>query len=162
MKKILLFLIVLIFGSQGFSQSLSPEVISSSGDHFMGADVQLSWTIGETMIETYLVSSNQLTQGFHQTNLTITLVEDFQNDFQVKVYPNPTPDLLTIEWEKMTASPKLTIVDLTGKVLLSQSLNAQNLVETIDLSAYPAGNYYLQLKKADNQTIKTFKVLKIK
>lgn len=49
-----------------FSQSLSPEVISSSGDHFQNAGGSISWTLGETVTETFTGASIVLTQGFQQ------------------------------------------------------------------------------------------------
>ena len=76
MKKPLLLLLSFLLWSLGYSQSVSPEVTASSGDHFIGTNVQLSWTIGETMIKTYVNNSNQLTQGFHQTNLMVTSCSD--------------------------------------------------------------------------------------
>ena len=48
-------------------QSLTPEVVSSSGDYFEGANASLSWTLGELATETFDNGNNILTQGFQQT-----------------------------------------------------------------------------------------------
>ena len=81
MKKLPLLFLGLILNCLTFGQSISPEVIASSGDHFTGTDAQLSWTIGELVIDTYTNGSTQLTQGFHQTNLIITNVEVLSRRF---------------------------------------------------------------------------------
>lgn len=66
MKKLLILftligLTVLIYG-----QSLNPEVISTSGDYFENSNASLSWTLGETVTETFENSNFFLTQGFQQ------------------------------------------------------------------------------------------------
>ena len=162
MKKPLLFFLGLLFCSLGYSQSVSPEVTASAGEHFTGTNAQLSWTIGETMIETYDNSSNQLTQGFHQTNLMVTAVEDLAESFQIKVFPNPATDVLNIEWSEISEVLSLTLYDATGKQLLRQKALDQTMTKTLDLTAYAAGSYLLYLSNPDGKTIKTFKILKIK
>ena len=52
----------------------SQEVKGTSGDYFQNAQASLSWTIGEPMTETYTTGTNILTQGFHQTGLTIVSI----------------------------------------------------------------------------------------
>ena len=162
MKKPLLFFLVLLFWGLGYSQSVSPQVTASAGEHFSGTNAQLSWTIGETMIETYVNGSNQLTQGFHQTNLMITAVNDLAESFQVKVFPNPATDVLNIEWSEITDPLNLNLFDATGKQLLLQKALDQTMPKTLDLSGYATGNYLLHLSNSDGETLKIFKILKIK
>jgi hypothetical protein len=47
-------------------QTLTPEVISSSGGYFDNTNASLSWTLGEPVIETLTETNAILTQGFHQ------------------------------------------------------------------------------------------------
>ncbi len=162
MKKPLLLFLGLLFCSLGYSQSVSPEVTASAGEHFTGTNAQLSWTIGETMIETFENGSNQLTQGFHQTNLLVTTVEDLAESFHVNAFPNPATDILNIEWSEITDPLTLTLCDATGKQLLRQKTLGQTMTNTLDLTAYAAGSYLLHLSNPDGKTIKTFKILKIK
>jgi hypothetical protein len=66
MKK---FSIIIIGGLLSFAvaaQSLSPEVIASSGDYYENANASLSWTLGEIATETYSAGGSILTQGFQQ------------------------------------------------------------------------------------------------
>jgi len=50
-------------------QSLTPQVIASSGGYFTNGSGSLSWTIGETITETFTAGSSQLTQGFQQPDV---------------------------------------------------------------------------------------------
>ncbi|MBP7497474.1 MAG: T9SS type A sorting domain-containing protein [Bacteroidales bacterium] len=72
MKKLFFIFLSILFSNLGFSQSLSPEVISSAGDFFSGANITLSWTLGEPVIETFSSQDGQivLTQGFQQPEAT--------------------------------------------------------------------------------------------
>ena len=86
---------VLLLGTC-FAQSTSPQVIASGGDHFKGSNAQISYTIGEPVIDTYQGSNAELTQGFHQTNLTIDGVEDLVDGYALEVFPNPTTQFIVI------------------------------------------------------------------
>lgn len=66
MKTTNLLFIFVIFPILIYSQSVSPEVISSAGDYYEGANVSLSWTLGEIATETYSNGNVILTQGFQQ------------------------------------------------------------------------------------------------
>ena len=49
------------------SQSISPEVIASAGDVYLIQNgPRLSWTMGESAVETYPIGNTRLTLGFHQ------------------------------------------------------------------------------------------------
>ena len=49
-----------------FSQSNESEVIATSGEYFEEAGISLSWTLGETINETFSNENFILTQGFQQ------------------------------------------------------------------------------------------------
>ena len=94
MKKIQIIITILSFILYGFTGS-SQEVVSSAGEHFEVNNYQLSWTIGETVTETFSAGANILTQGFHQTGLeTVSIFELEDIDITVNIAPNPTPDVI--------------------------------------------------------------------
>lgn len=66
MKKIIFSLIIILIPFFITAQSVSPEVISSSGDYYEGANGSLSWTLGEIATETFSSGNVILTQGFQQ------------------------------------------------------------------------------------------------
>lgn len=152
----------MLYGGWSYGQSLSPEVISTAGDHFATANAQLSWTLGEPIIETLNGSgAAMLTQGFHQTNLMVTALEDLAVDFQVRVYPNPTVGWLNVEAEEAPAAFGLELFDATGRLLRSSPVEPESGLRTLDLSGYAPGLYLLRLHTQGRKTIKTFKVFKI-
>jgi hypothetical protein len=79
MRKFFLFFLGLSGVGWVQAQSLSPEVVATAGDHFATSTAQLSWTLGEPVIETFTdAAATQLTQGFHQTNLMVVAVGDYR------------------------------------------------------------------------------------
>lgn len=127
MKRLLPVLLLLFSAGLAISQSVAPQVTASAGGHFTGANAQLSWTIGEVVIETFETETNQLTQGFHQTNMLITAVEDLAKDFQVKIFPNPTAAIMKIQWKETVDAMILSLYNHQGQQVMRQSIVGQVL-----------------------------------
>jgi len=53
------------------------QVITAASGNYIGANVQLSWTTGEPIIETFTGRNVILTQGFHQWKIIIKTIEPF-------------------------------------------------------------------------------------
>ena len=58
------------------------------------------------------------------------------------IYPNPTSDVLTLQFEK-TGEYIVTISDISGKVLHRQTVNDQ--IVKMDMNAFPAGVYLIMI-----------------
>lgn len=133
------------------------EVISTQGDSYDNGTNTIDFTIGEPVIETVSDGTNDATQGFHQTNLTITNIEDLDANFSVNIYPNPTSEVinLTIEkYEKIT----FQIFDMGGKLV--EELMLTSSTTNVNVSDYPKGTYLLTLTQSDKKKIKTYKIVK--
>lgn len=158
MKKISLLIIGIFLMNLAFSQTASPELISSSGDSFNNTSYQLDWSIGECITATHTAGDYVITQGFHHDSYIITLVEDLATDINITVYPNPTTDLLTVNFEASARpSSVLIITDINGKVLLQENINETE--KQLNFSVYTSGVYFLTVKQ-ENQVIKNFKIIK--
>lgn len=132
------------------------EVVSSQGESYTNAAANINFTIGEVVTATYSNASNDLTQGFHQTNWKFTELVDHNPLFVVSVYPNPTSEWLTVkapEFENVMC----TFYDGNGKLVMQASL--VNELTQIEVSQWAAGNYSLVLTKSD-LSLKTIKLIK--
>ncbi len=142
-------------------QSLSPQVVATAGGQFYTYDsVRVSWTIGEPLTETFSRDSTILTQGFHQTYLTITAVEDLAADIRVKVFPNPTSGRVNIDVRDVKVPLQMTLSDESGRMLMKRQTSMQNSFNQFNLSRLADGVYYLYMATEDGQTVKTFKIVK--
>lgn len=160
MKKICLLIIGIFLMNLAFSQTASPELISSSGNSFNNATYQLDWSIGECITATHTAGDYVITQGFHHDSYIITLVEDLATDINITVYPNPTTDLITIKTENSRfeeGKGEVFLININGKVLLQEKINETE--KQLNFSVYTSGVYFLTVKQ-ENQVIKNFKIIK--
>ena len=137
--------------------SFGQEVISSQGDSYTSASGSIDFTIGETVIETVGDASNDLTQGFHQTNWNFVGIDDFDPSFEVKVYPNPVDEYLivtTAEHQHKTYE----LYDANGKIIKRGQLAGEETM--IDTRTLLPASYSIRIK--DEQVdLKTIKLIKI-
>lgn len=147
------------------AQSLTPEVQASSGDFYTGGGVTLSWTLGETVTETYSSPSNIVTQGFQQPDVTVTKVEEATAGVNVVVFPNPTAGQLSVELTSVASRKmQLELVDINGRLLHSQQAEVPAGVQTLtmDIASLAAGQYMLRVKDTGKKTESVYRIQKNK
>jgi hypothetical protein len=132
------------------------EVVSTQGDSYSNANGSIDFTIGEVVINTGTDGTNDLTQGFHQTNWNFLGVEDFAPNYEAIIFPNPTEDVLNIK-TSMFENVTYTLYDAQGKLVLQDILSAEQT--PIQVSQLATGNYSLTLNN-QTQNLKTFKLVK--
>ena len=118
-----LFVVFSLFCFFSFAQNNDQQVISSIGTSYSNNEYIMESTLGETVIST-IENGNILTQGFHQTTLKITSVSEL-SDIELKLYPNPTIGLFTIEFGK-NQSLNIDLSSLNGKTIFSETIENQN------------------------------------
>ena len=67
------------------------------------------------------------------------------------VYPNPAVDNLTISLDKGNGYANLSAYDITGRLVLSNNVNTDGGIVTIDLSNFDNGNYIFSLNFEDGK-----------
>lgn len=136
---------------------MAQEVISTQGDSYSNANNTLDFTIGEPVIGTVTDGTNDLTQGFHQTVLVITNVEDLDAKFLVNIFPNPTSEAVNLTVEEY-GGVTFQLFDVAGKLLTQASLTGKNT--TVKVGDYPKGTYLLTLTQEENKKVKVYKIIK--
>lgn len=135
------------------------EVVSSNGDSQSAAGYEVSWTVGEVVIATMTGGTNTLTHGFHQTQITVTAVSDLLlPGLEIKVFPNPTKEFITIQFSEYIEDTRYAIYDLRGKLIENRLINSADT--EINLKSYASGQYILKLTNSSRQAIQTFQVIK--
>ena len=79
-----------------------------------------------------------------------------ENLNQLKIYPNPVENILTIEYLAFKID-KINLIDVNGKTVFTKSLNSNPI--QLDLKSYPKGIYFLQLVSGE-KIIQTEKIIK--
>ncbi|MCB9308657.1 MAG: T9SS type A sorting domain-containing protein [Lewinellaceae bacterium] len=91
-----------------------------------------------------------------------TSSQDISSDAYVKISPNPTSGPLNILIYALEGTSIVEIFDQTGKQMLYQPIYQGNITDfsyDIDISAFPSGFYYLQLKSGLDAHV--YKIIKI-
>jgi len=122
------------------------------------------------LVDNYLDTKINLNSGFNEysfsvdTNIPLSAawnrfniifvtntlgIDDNQLENNLKVYPNPTSDILNIDLNKnISGIDKLQLYDVNGKLVYKQNL--KNLTNTkIDVSQLSSGVYLLKIKTND-------------
>jgi len=141
----------------GNAQEVERAVVSSTGDYYANGAGQLSITVGEVVTETVSDGTNELTQGFHQTAIVVTSIEEHLTELDINVFPNPTMESITIQLKELESGLTLTVHTLEGKVVLNKTVKA--LETKLNLATFANGTYFVNVTKAEKR-IKTFKILK--
>ena len=137
---------------------LTPEVVASAEDSYTSNTLNVDWTLGEIMTETFEYAGTLvLTQGFHQPSLSTTSIGDPVASLGIiKVYPNPTSSSISIEREK-PGELQLQLLDMRGSILRKQTFNGTQ--SELDLSDLPNGIYVLRMSDRE-QASQSLRIIK--
>lgn len=166
MKKLFFTLITLCASALiGYSQTADPSVVASAGGNYEDADIQVSWTLGETVIATISDGTTTLTQGFHQESYEIIGMEEVvkNENYDVKLFPNPTDNFINCEISNDENIDKIIfrIMDSKGNVINMKEfkdLDDKQFVTKFNLTESAPGEYFIQIM--NDEYNKSFKVIK--
>lgn len=146
--------LLLVFSGMG--QLRAQQTFNASAGHaILGGKVQHSYSVGEmTLVHTATTSSARFTQGFLQpvqisvenTGQTVS-GEGLEN---LKVYPNPTRDLLHVEcWVNESSRLTYQLFDAAAHLIINKTVSQKEGQDrfSIDLRPFAAGTYFLVIRK---------------
>lgn len=154
MKNIILILLV---STMGYSQTISKQVIGTTGNTLTNSNLKVSFTVGEPVVGLMTAGGNQLGNGYYPAlDLQALSVEDNTMDVELKVYPNPTSQSLYVLHPDIS-SFGISIVDLNGKQLYVGTINKD---EPLDVSNYTQGMYLVTIENKETNKKNTYKIIK--
>lgn len=162
MKKIILGTLLLLAGLCPAlnAQDMPRTVVGNAGDYYEHALFgNLHWTVGEIAVSRFQ-NGQELAEGFHQAyyDLVVSVSEPVLPEWEVSIFPNPTIGELQVRLPE----PESLMAQLysgNGQLLLTEEkLQSEH---SIDMSAMPAGVYWLQLIAADGRS-QSYQVQKIR
>ncbi len=148
---------VILITSIGYSQTIAKQVIGSAGKTQINSNLKVSWTIGEPVVGLMSAGGNQLSNGYYPAmNIKTLKNEDNFVDLQVKVYPNPTSQLLCVSHPELN-SFAIQITDLNGKQIYAGKISKDH---PLDMSYYTQGMYLVTIENNKTKTKNTYKIIK--
>lgn len=132
---------VLSLANTASAQSVTPVVVASAGATASIGNTQISYTIGETVVPTFYAGNTYLTQGFQQPSWIEVGISEVGVE-GIKVFPNPTAEVVTIETGNQKY--KVELYDMLGQIVIESS-EVKGSTQ-LDLSTLAPATYALVLK----------------
>jgi len=146
-------------------QSISRSVISPLGKEFSSANVSGSYTVGETVVYTFLSEEFIVSQGYQQSELS-DIISGIKNlidiSADINAYPNPVKSILHIQVNTVNQMDySINLFDINGKKVFRAQIEGSNQVLDMDLSGLMAGSYLLNLLSNDNRSYGFLHIVKL-
>ena len=152
-------LIVFCLSAKAQTFNADHFVVANSGGFYDDGTNQISFTIGETIIQTVGSKQSFLTQGFQQSGFIITTMEELiPFNYQVKAYPNPAGDYIYLEANK-EFEMDISLFDLNGKRIMSSE--SRNKLTQLNFVGLPNAAYMLYVHDKDGTMVKSFQIQKV-
>jgi hypothetical protein len=84
------------------------------------------------------------------TGAVVTSIGDVAFENKVAVFPNPTADVLNISYGFNNLNTQISLIDVTGQIVYQSN----QLVQSIDLSGFAKGIYFLKISAAGESCVK--------
>jgi hypothetical protein len=154
----------LLMGTMSYAQSIAPQSVNSGGTKMTQANGSLSFTVGELVVLSQTDSDGNTLGGGFTAGATLTTASIQETDaaiLDVKVYPNPTSELINIQINHSTIDQVVvSITDLQGKEVYNGKYAGISNIIGINTASYATGTYVLSLKNLNNQVLGTYKIIK--
>lgn len=170
---------------EGFAPTVDGIIVTNMGPntfkftpfHPMNV-VSYKWTFGDgspssmSMIPThtysgpgtYLVTLEAMSdcgkiEVFTYATIVQSIDEQELSENNLKLYPNPTNNFITVETTGDVEMNKISIVNVLGQEVLSHDLNKEKNIK-LDVTRLPSGMYTVKIDSNKGTLIKKFQVIK--
>ena len=152
MKRIGLLCLGIYCALFSFAQSQDTKLIGTSGTISQGGNITMSWSMGEVVTTTFENNGVTLTQGYQQGELKVVSINNpEQLQYELKAYPNPVVQALTIEVIETDKAYK--VYHFSGRIMATGKF--EQTKTNLDFTNYEPGTYFLQIEDS-----KTHKIIK--
>jgi hypothetical protein len=87
-------------------------------------------------------------------------ISSTQEIINIKIFPNPTTDILTIQIDNNKEDIYYNIFDINGKIIIDNNLGKnKKILQNINISSLANATYFIQIL-SDDEIIKTEKIIK--
>ena len=142
------------------AQRLDPAAVSSSGGFHEAPGGSVSWTVGQTAVDTRAGHFGTLSEGFQQAFLTVIPIRERSIPLTLDIYPNPARHSLLVNLQGSTQEMTLVLYDLLGQPVLRQQLREGDTMARLPFAALPSGMYLLVAFSGSGEQLALYKVVK--
>lgn len=157
--KLMLTVVITILSTTLWAQQpVVQQAVVSGGEYHKKDAGSISWSLGETAVSTLAEGEYIITQGFQQSKLRVTAIdEELYVTISITAYPNPTSSNLFIAVDGEIANLKYEVYNVNGFNIAGNIFDSNP--QEIVFAHFNSGVYLIRVQ-LNNQTIKTFRVVK--
>jgi hypothetical protein len=139
---------------------LGQEVIGSSGGTDSTANSQVTWSVGEAIIETGTVGSTDFTQGYVQPIfLIVSLKEVNSSNVSLSLFPNPANQEFNLVIEGPLESIfYLRITNTSGQLVREESFYEAK--HTVNINELLPATYFVEIINEEGSYYSKLKLVK--
>ena len=153
-------LAILLLGFSSYAQpTISKQVIGPGGQTFENGNNKLSYSVGEVAVGAMTDEDGtyQLGNGYYPSlNLSTLSSETPELQLQVKVFPNPTKEVIYIT-HPTEQFFEVKITDVSGKQILQTAHQKQ---QPLSVQKLTTGTYFITVTTIESKQTNTYKILK--
>ena len=127
----------------------SQQIVCNAGDFFTSPSGSLSFTMSDIIVETAILPTGTLTQGFQQTYPSSAGVDEQEQGF-FSFYPNPANETIKVRLDRFDVE-KLHLLDCSGRLVGEWSIST-NQIQDIDIRFLSNGIYHLNVFDQDHNS----------
>ena len=149
----------LLLSLSSYSQSISKQVIGPGGQTFENGNNKLSYTVGEVAVGAMTDEDGtyQLGNGYYPSlNLSTLNTESPELQLQVKVFPNPSKEVIYIT-HPTEQFFEVAITDISGKQILQ---TAHQKEQPLSVQTLTTGTYFVRVTTKETNQTNTYKIIK--
>ena len=150
----------LLLGFSSYSQpTISKQVIGPGGQTFENGNNKLSYSVGEVAVGAMTDEDGtfQLGNGYYPSlNLSTLNTETPELQLQVKVFPNPTKEVIYIT-HPTEQFFDVRITDISGRQILQ---TAHQKEQPLSVQTLTTGTYFITVTTKESKQTNTYKILK--
>jgi hypothetical protein len=156
----LLPLLLLLCTGGAFAQRLEPTVVAVAGGLSRTATFSVSWTIGQTAVETRTHRGGTITEGVQQPYLSVIPIGEHRIPFTLSMYPNPTVDAAIVSVAGADEDMTLVLYSLIGTPVLRHEVRAGERIVRLNMAPLSPGLYLLAALSPSGEQRALYKVVK--
>ena len=141
------------------AQSISKQVIGSSGTTFENGTNKLSYTAGEVVVGAMTAENGSLYLGngyYPSLTLETLTAETPALQLEIKVFPNPVTEAVFITHPTKQFF-EVRITDISGKQILKTTQQSR---QPLSLQTLTTGTYFINVITRDSKQTNTYKIIK--
>ncbi len=132
------------------AQSIQRQSVASAGTYMMADGIMVQQTVGQPYSTVGFYSDELSVHPGYQQSLTMGIdVIDAPLDMHLSLFPNPTSNSVTIECSDVINDAVLQIVDMSGKLIMSEKIAALKTYQ-IDCQTWNNGFYMISIIDSKN------------